>query len=190
MCVCMCVFPVDLIPGEDLTHQLRHSPGWRGHKAPSGAFPQFTASSGRSLCQSFPGTWGLLASLGSSVTAWEMRGASGAQMPPIPRSLSAVTELGLDGPQQKSRDLHLGFLILQLLFFSNHRVRGSLSLLVPLASLLGKATFVPSSLSQRKSVETPDLHPGTQRIAEFILPLEAERHPDLVFLSTFWLRVG
>lgn len=78
-------------------------------------------------------------------------------MPPILGSLSATTELGLDGPQQKSRDLHLGLLILQLLSFSNHAVGDSLSLLAslvtPMASLPGKATFVPSSLSQRQSVD-------------------------------------
>lgn len=90
------------------------------------------------------------------MTAWEMREDSGAQMPPSLGCLSATMELGLDGPRQKPGDLHLGLLILQLLS-SNHTVWDSLSLLVSLvtlmASLPGKATFVPSSLSRRQSVE-------------------------------------
>lgn len=140
VCVCACVYSlwagtVDLIPGEDLTHQLRHSPAWKGRKSPSGQC--LSHNSQKTLCRSlglsFPGIWGLLASSGSSVTAWEMRGASGEQMPPIPGSLSAVTELGLNGLQQKSRDLHLALLILQLLSFSNHTVEDSLSLLLSLS---------------------------------------------------------
>ena len=97
---------VDRVSGRNLTPQL--DAHWVGESAKHSLAPFLSHNSQRTPWSSgsqarpefsrfCPGRSGCLAPCGSSVTAWEMKGAAGARMSSSLGSRSAMAELGLGG---------------------------------------------------------------------------------------------